>query len=780
VKTSVLKVNRRLHSDSLLACLFGIAILSLSAAAQTTAPNEWTWVGGSNTASQSGMYGLRASFAADNRPGGRDAAASWTDASGNYWLFGGVGIDASGGEAAYLNDLWEFNPVTKQWAWMTGSTLAGINFGQSGTYGTKGVPDEANTPGSRSCAASWVDSSGNLWLFGGSGFDARGHYYGTLNDLWRYNPSTNEWTWMSGSNYETIVNGGLGQVGVYGTLGTPDAGNVPGSRCGAMNWIDSGDNLWLFGGQGYDSSRQGFLNDLWEFNSGTNQWAWMGGSSTVNQSGIFGTLGTPVAGNTPGGREGGVNWLDSSGNVWLFGGTGLDATGAIGNLNDFWKFDPSAKEWVWIGGSSAIGTCTVPGGGCSSPGVYGALGVPAAGNIPPGRGGAVGWIDNRGNLWLFSGDGNGSDGYDREFNDLWKFTPSTGLWVWMSGGDTISGCSDLGRCANPAVYGTLGLPSAGNVPGGRDGATIWADQSGNLRFFGGYGIDIDGRFGELNDIWEYQTFVPPPPAATPTFSLASGTYTTVQTVTLDDQTAGATICFTTDGVTTPTVNSTQYSGAIAVSSTETIQAIAVAANYANSAVASATYAINLPPTFTIAGTAVAIVAGATSGNFSTIAIAPVRGFTGNVALTAAITSNPLGATQLPTLSFGLTTPASIAGETAGSATLTIATTSSNTGECVSQSRRPHGALWYGGSGALLVCVLLCGIPGRGRRLRSMVGMFLLLAVLVVGGQACGKGHSSNVCPMNIVPGTTAGAYTITVTGISGPTTATGTIALTIQ
>ncbi len=51
----------------------------------------------------------------------------------------------------------------------------------------------------------------------------------------------------------------------------------------------------------------GYLNDLWEFNPSTNEWTWMGGSSTVGsnggQSGVYGTLGTPAAGNIPGGRE---------------------------------------------------------------------------------------------------------------------------------------------------------------------------------------------------------------------------------------------------------------------------------------------------------------------------------------------------------------------------------------------------------------------------------------------------------------------------------------------
>ncbi len=84
-----------------------------------------------------------------------------------------------------------------------------------------------------------------------------------------------------------------------------------------------------------------------------------------------------------------------------------------------------------------------------------------------------------------------------------------------------------------------------------------------------------------------------PVTAAPTFSPVAGTYSSTQTVTISDATAGATIHYTLDG-TTPTTSSTVYAGPITMSSTTTIEAIATASGYNPGAASTATYTINTP------------------------------------------------------------------------------------------------------------------------------------------------------------------------------------------
>src|SRR5580698_7099357 len=75
--------------------------------------NEWTWVNGDSTVNNNSVYGTQGIAAVENKPSSRNMAISWTDNTGNLWLFGGSSLAPDGGY--HLNDLWEYSIVTNQW-----------------------------------------------------------------------------------------------------------------------------------------------------------------------------------------------------------------------------------------------------------------------------------------------------------------------------------------------------------------------------------------------------------------------------------------------------------------------------------------------------------------------------------------------------------------------------------------------------------------------------------------------------------------------------------------
>ena len=79
-------------------------------------------------------------------------------------------------------------------------------------------------------------------------------------------------------------------------------------------------------------------------------------------------------------------------------------------------------------------------------------------------------------------------------------------------------------------------------------------------------------------------------APTPTFNPTGGTYSGAQQVTIGDSLSGVNLYYTLDG-STPTANSTLYTGPVTISQSSTLNAIAIATGYANSGIATAAYVI---------------------------------------------------------------------------------------------------------------------------------------------------------------------------------------------
>ncbi len=771
---SMLIREKRISFGVLCGCLLAFLGCAVNAQSQKTASQEWTWMGG-NSALPTGcsagpsicetppVYGVLGTPASSNTPGGRVGSSSWTDKSGNLWLFGGALSDTAG-DSVYLNDLWRYNPTANEWTWMGGSNSQGPcvawygskTCGASGVYGTRGTASSQNFPGGRFSASQWQDSAGNFWLFGGFGVDGNAQF-GSLNDLWMYSPSTDEWTWISGSNTLGLcsyVN--CGQAGVYGTLGSPAAGNGPGGRNGASAWADPSGNLWLLGGEGFDSAGTwSYLNDLWMFKPTTGDWEWVAGSSTSPLSvlncsgcvpgarGLYGTQGTFASESMPGGRDGASAWLDGAGNLWLFGGIGYDSAQSLGELNDLWEFKPSLGEWAWMGGTS-----TLPEPDLYVVGDYGNLGTSSSTNIPGSRSDAAFWTDSSGKLWLFGG-------YliDRfSYNDLWMYDPSTSEWTWMGGSNISPQTSNYGPAG---VYGQLGTPSSSNVPGARRSGNAWVDGNGDSWLYGGEATDSAGVDGLLNDLWAYQPY---PNAASPSFSVAGGTYPTSQTVTLSDSTSGSTIYYTTNG-TAPTIGSTQYTGPILVAASETVEAIAIADGYTASAVVSAAYMI--PPSFSLTVNPGSVSVKAGQSGSTTIAVQEEGGFNGSISF--ACSGLPAG----DTCSFTTLTVPTQAG--VSYTTLTV-DTSSTSGAL---NRRGEGF----GPAAALTALLCCFSLQKRRRWLMLV----LLAAGVVGlGASSGCGGGGSGSGGGGGGGTQPVTSTITVTGTSGSLQSSTTFTLTVN
>lgn len=85
------------------------------------------------------------------------------------------------------------------------------------------------------------------------------------------------------------------------------------------------------------------LNDMWVLDYSDNKWMWVNGNNTKSNFGVYGTKGVSAPTNTPGARYHltHTDWIDNSGNIYLFGGLGYSTSSVPGNssyMNDMWKF----------------------------------------------------------------------------------------------------------------------------------------------------------------------------------------------------------------------------------------------------------------------------------------------------------------------------------------------------------------------------------------------------------------------------------------------------------
>ena len=416
-------------------------------------PGIWTWVSGDTTHQQEPVKGTPGIPDSLNRPLGSYEGARWTGKDGLFWYFESGYLSTTNG-SGWGAELWRYDPVVEQWAWVKGPDVPNY----TGHYGVLGVEAPANMPPARGFgAAAWTDTTGNLWLFGGTAYINDWVYYA---DLWRFNPITENWAWINGPQQS-------GQAPIYGIQGVPDAANHPGSRNEMIaSWTDNENNLWLFGGQAF-SNGPAIAGDLWRYSTAEDRWTWMKGPSSFGSTGNYGVRGVEDPLNEPGARWAATTWTDKAGDLWLFGGRRTNNW--YDNLNDLWRYRISTNSWTWMNGAQGIVSDTgAMGGLCEEDVLF----------SPSSRFEcSAHWTDNNGDLWLWGGRTSALVQSESFLNDLWKYDVETNSWAIIGPEQPADAVGDFGQ---------KGVPDPCNRPYGAMGNMGWhRAETNSIYLFGG-------------------------------------------------------------------------------------------------------------------------------------------------------------------------------------------------------------------------------------------------------------------------------------------------------
>ena len=114
------------------------------------------------------------------------------------------------------------------WTWIDGEKTAGVvgtpQYGQFPTTAPTSIPNPlTNTPGARYGATGWTDKFGNLFLFGGTGFELTGNttpdtLNAPLQDMWVCVAFQNGCEWQLVGGYDATPVGGGTNPPTVGSL----------------------------------------------------------------------------------------------------------------------------------------------------------------------------------------------------------------------------------------------------------------------------------------------------------------------------------------------------------------------------------------------------------------------------------------------------------------------------------------------------------------------------------------------------------------------------------
>jgi len=161
-----------------------------------------------------------------NFPGSRAGGAFFSLLNESMFIFGGVGPNYN----QYNNDVWRFDIDTALWFFVQGSPTPN-SVGINGTYPT----------GLALFSSCMVINTNIMYIYGGN-------FVGYLNQLWKYDADTNNFTFVAG-NFLT------NQGSLYQGFNSLPAQRIMGSLISLSN-----NSLLLFSGQGGSIP---YLNDIW-------------------------------------------------------------------------------------------------------------------------------------------------------------------------------------------------------------------------------------------------------------------------------------------------------------------------------------------------------------------------------------------------------------------------------------------------------------------------------------------------------------------------------------
>jgi hypothetical protein len=356
-----------------------------------------------------------------------------------------------------------------QWSFLRGFlSTYGDSWNQ---FTTTGVPNANNRPGVREHCGSGIYNK-KIWIYGGDG-------YTSGSDVWYYDINQKAWVYIGDS----------GVNGVYTDKLSESTTAHMGKRSRMASAIDKSGNMYIFGGETKDLGYHTAWNDFWKYNTNTNKWTWLGGSTSHSSAGSYGTS----APDWPRARYRTRGWFDADGNYWVFGGVFYDGVNAPYPLNDMWKYTVSSQKWTCeTGDCNALNPPNTPGGVYPS-----TTGQTSPTYKPRARSDYNYWVDNQGDFWFYGGYNGEVHSGAIQLSDTWRYNPKTKAWTLLAIEGYMSDTSPGSQAEALCWLGNDGLPWM-KLPN----RTIWKFMNGAWQKTGNLNVDWGPPYLPTNQPFE--------------------------------------------------------------------------------------------------------------------------------------------------------------------------------------------------------------------------------------------------------------------------------------